>query len=443
MLDQLMTLLNGYGSDIQAIAKEFADFTKVNPVFGGMVGLWLMGVITFILKDVPRKIGNFLDRYLTVSVTMDNYHEAFYYFVKWYEKNKDVTKNRTMRITNGRYGGSITQIALGLGDHYFLHSGWAFKLNRSKLDSGGSEAQKEEITLKTVGLTQNKLHKLIKSTIPDKKEESNYIYLFKDDWTRCEELPKRKLESVILKAGQKDRIIDFISEFQESKNWYNEMGVSYKTGIILHGPPGTGKTSIVKALSCHLKKNLCVISCTGVSDSNFMKALTSMPENSIALMEDFDSITSTQDRDTTKLSGFEMTSLSGLLNAIDGVFSNEGRILIATTNKIYNLDPALLRPGRFDLKEEISYADKEMVTRMFKKFYPDFYLGSFNLSPEVSLAQVENCFLEFKKDPKKAKELVEKLIKEDVKKLNFSDIYQSSNSDVDAPEVIGEVGNVN
>ena len=54
-------------------------------------------------------------------------------------------------------------------------------------------------------------------------------------------------------------------------------------------------------------------------------------------------------------------SLSGLLNALDGVASQEGRILIMTTNHIEKLDSALIRPGRIDLRLELNYADSELA----------------------------------------------------------------------------------
>ena len=62
-------------------------------------------------------------------------------------------------------------------------------------------------------------------------------------------------------------------------------------------------------------------------------------------------------------------SFSGLLNAIDGVASHEGRILIMTTNHIERLDPALIRPGRVDVQIEFGYAKQETTRRVFTELY--------------------------------------------------------------------------
>ena len=62
-------------------------------------------------------------------------------------------------------------------------------------------------------------------------------------------------------------------------------------------------------------------------------------------------------------------TLSGLLNALDGVSAQEGRILIATTNKYSALDPALCRPGRMDLHIEFKLASKYQARELFIRFY--------------------------------------------------------------------------
>jgi len=61
-------------------------------------------------------------------------------------------------------------------------------------------------------------------------------------------------------------------------------------------------------------------------------------------------------------------TFSGLLNAIDGIGAQEGRLLFMTTNHIDRLDPALIRPGRCDIKIELKKATRGMISRMFDRF---------------------------------------------------------------------------
>ena len=392
---------------LESLYKEFTAFTKINPVVGGMVGLWAMGIVTFLIKDVPRKIGYLLDRYLTVTLTLSNDGISYYHFLQWYQDNKEVKNNRTIRVTNGRYGHDDPEIALGYGNHWIIHNKWIFKVSRDKDDASATDKTKETISIKTVGLNQKNLIKLVKSTFPKKREKRRYVYTYDahNGWCSKEQVPNRTMDSVILKEGQKERILKFLDDFDNEKEWYDSMGVSYKTGIILSGPPGTGKTSLVKAIAKYYNKHLCVIGCSSLTDVKFLDALTDLPSDSIVLMEDFDSISATKSREIIDNEGerYVPLTLSGMLNAIDGVFSNEGRILIATTNHIENLDSALLRPGRFDLNEVIDHADSDMITRMFNKFYPDYNKElDIEVYNNVSLAKVENVFLETKNNPEEA-----------------------------------------
>ena len=94
-------------------------------------------------------------------------------------------------------------------------------------------------------------------------------------------------------------------------------------------------------------------------------------------------------------------SFSGLLNAIDGVRSQEGRILFMSTNHMEKLDPALLRPGRADVHVKLDYASQDQIKRMFVRFYPDskedLVEKFLNLVPEnkLSMAKLQGHFLRF------------------------------------------------
>jgi chaperone BCS1 len=147
----------------------------------------------------------------------------------------------------------------------------------------------------------------------------------------------------------------------------------------------------------------------GLDDSSLNALISSLPEQCIAIMEDVDAaFTHGLTRDTT---GTELEdpryrgrqgrgrasseddpdehqgqdrgrnpsegkdariTLSGLLNALDGVSAQEGRILFATTNRYQSLDPALIRPGRMDIHVEFRLASQYQARELYKRFYfPD------------------------------------------------------------------------
>lgn len=97
------------------------------------------------------------------------------------------------------------------------------------------------------------------------------------------------------------------------------------------------------------------------------RLLNSAPKKSIILIEDVDAIF-TERKNTEKTNAL---TFSGFLNAIDGVRSQQGRIIIMTTNFKDKLDPALLRPGRTDEMYEINYASRYQIEKMCLRFYKD------------------------------------------------------------------------
>jgi chaperone BCS1 len=183
------------------------------------------------------------------------------------------------------------------------------------------------------------------------------------------------MESVILPAGQTERLIHDAEWFFGAAGWYAERGVPYRRGYLLSGPPGTGKSSIVLALASELSKPVYALNLSSVaSDAAIMEAFAEAPADAILLVEDIDAMRITKSRVETKKDGqpssIALTTLSGLLNAIDGVAAPEGRLLVMTSNHPERLDPALIRPGRIDLHERFELLGPAEVRRMFLRFHP-------------------------------------------------------------------------
>lgn len=119
---------------------------------------------------------------------------------------------------------------------------------------------------------------------------------------------------------------------------------------------------------------------------------------SIIVLEDIDAIFVERGVSEEARKNDSRVSFSGLLNAIDGVASQEGRIFFMTTNHIEKLDPALIRPGRCDVKLELKRASKQQMERMFLRFYPNeeslaAQFASRLPSNELSMATLQGHFL--------------------------------------------------
>ncbi|KAF9528760.1 P-loop containing nucleoside triphosphate hydrolase protein [Crepidotus variabilis] len=237
---------------------------------------------------------------------------------------------------------------------------------------------------------------LIAAKKTHREAQQNMISVYVSDsnnsWRHIASRPKRPLTSIILDPGLKDLLVDDARDFLASKKWYATRGIPFRRGYLLYGAPGSGKTSIIHSLAGELGLDVYVVSLSrsGLDDSALNELIADLPEKCIALMEDIDAAFSqtlnrdadeSDDEDDAKKdkkqdprhgSSTSKITLSGLLNALDGVAAQEGRILFATTNKYNSLDPALCRPGRMDIHIEFKLASKLQARDLFRCFYvPD------------------------------------------------------------------------
>src|SRR5207253_6500312 len=137
-------------------------------------------------------------------------------------------------------------------------------------------------------------------------------------------------------------------------------------GMIFWGPPGTGKTMFAKAMAAALGAAVTVVSgpelkskWVGESEDNlrqiFHRARQSAP--SIIVFDELDSFASA--RGTYTGSGVEHSMVNQLLTEMDGFHKDEMVFVVGTTNFVESLDPALLRPGRFEFQIQIPYPDDD------------------------------------------------------------------------------------
>jgi chaperone BCS1 len=190
-----------------------------------------------------------------------------------------------------------------------------------------------------------------------------------DNWRLADSKPRRSLDSVVLEAGVAKRLHDDIHEFFSRREWYARMGVPWRRGYLLYGPPGTGKTSVAYALAGELHLKLCAMSLSNakLTDQMLANQLQNTPPRSLILIEDIDAFFNARDKQDARIP----ISFSGLLNALDGVGAQEGRIIVLTTNHRERLDAALIRPGRIDVEIELGNADAQQLQGMLLRFFPD------------------------------------------------------------------------
>lgn len=226
------------------------------------------------------------------------------------------------------------------------------------------------------------------------------------NWARRSDLPLRDLESVVLPKEQKDSVVEDLRAFLAAEDRYVKLALPWHRGYMFHGPPGTGKTSLVKALANEFKLDLWYVSLGDLKEeASLINLLSDVSPRSILLLEDVDTIQLTHDRDEEpRAKSPTSISLSSLLNALDGVATPHGLITVMTTNHFDRLDPALTRAGRMDRVEELAYPGTREVDDLYRRFFgaplPSWSHG--DATVPMSQAEVSEVFKRHLDDPEGA-----------------------------------------
>ncbi|KAG6865648.1 hypothetical protein C0991_000567 [Blastosporella zonata] len=277
--------------------------------------------------------------------------------------------------------------------HTIYYRGHWLRITRTKRypDYGHGSALK----ISVVARNNDILKKLVLEAKREyEKDAEHRVHIFLADttygcWRWNGARQKRPMSSIVLQPGVKDMLLADCKDFLCSEEWYAERGIPFRRGYLLHGVPGSGKTSLIHSLAGELGLDIYVVSLSskGMSDNTLTTLMGHVPTRCILLLEDLDAaFTRSVSRDststgaptsststtatTTETNDGSTLSLSGLLNSLDGVAAAEGRLLFATTNHIERLDPALSRPGRMDVWVNFTHATKWQAEGIFKCFFP-------------------------------------------------------------------------
>lgn len=182
----------------------------------------------------------------------------------------------------------------------------------------------------------------------------------------------RNMDTLFFDDNVKEQIVEHIDKFNVNSEIYKDRNLIYKTGILLYGIPGTGKTSLASAIASYCNASLVVVDIgtfESLDTAEFVATLNADDNRYIVLLEDVDAIFNNLDRKDDNSNEKEKMIIQKLLQLLDSNTSPNNVIFLATTNYYDKLDDAIKRPGRFDLKLEIKpIYKKETAIEMCKSF---------------------------------------------------------------------------
>lgn len=385
----------------QNLLDMFNAYAKLNPVIASTVSLAFIGGITYSLKSVPLMLYNFLLKELTTTVTFNtagdyNNVYAFFNFSKWFKENKWSNYSRTYIINNNL-------ISTGYGNHLFIHKNRLCILKRGSENFTGSDKVVEYVTIIMLGRNKAILLDLADSFLNKNNEKlSCWRFDYSGMFNHVGELAKRELNTVIIEGNIKEDIVNKIKYFKNNKQWYIDRGIPYKLAIVLHGVPGTGKTSLIKAIANHFNHGVYLVNLSMVDDSTIENVFT---KDRLIVIEDFDSVSAVKERKQNNNPNTVVINdkprnltLSGLLNSIDGIADADGSIIIMTTNVLDNIDPALLRKGRIDYIYEIKPLSDVKIKEYIKTMFPEYTPNDNVVFNDIVACNLQAIYFEYKED---------------------------------------------
>lgn len=335
-----------------------------------------------------------------------------YAFTNIYSDNKDDDDNKQNNFSNKKPKNKLDKIVIQLFS--YKNNVNDIKLFVDKITDNYISSIEE--------LRSNK--KFVYTLIKSKYEECKY-----ELWQECFFSSTRKFSNLFFEG--KETVVKKLDFFLNNKDWYFNIGIPYSIGIGMYGPPGTGKTSLIKAIAHHTGRHIINISLKLIKtkkqlDTIFFEERYNVDnkknsigfDKKIIVFEDIDcigdivlnrdkknktssglgkqldinelttssninigdlleTIASTDQIQTNKLSfpklplEDEPLTLDDILNLWDGIRETPGRIMIISSNHYYDLDPALIRPGRIDITLELSFASHKIISEMYKHLFKE------------------------------------------------------------------------
>lgn len=440
---------------LPAILKnETAEWIGANPILAGLLAIIGISIHTRITKLV-QCIFDFIQNLLLLTDKLETPDETYVSFLYYLHKNPD---NNTVSMTeesldlqtqetcwweqrqkrkeikeNGKNNSRKLVKIPGSGFHMisigddFWSSMWliVYMNNDSRFHDSSS------IVVTTFSWNRSNWNNFLQDLLKECSDKDEKIKIYLPEKTKKDlysfrfqrSIPKNELchpALPIFPNGIKEDLLKDAKRFLKSKKHYNSMGLHWSRGYAFLGTPGNGKSSISKWLACELNMNLCIIKQKIYQAGSFASLMEHCPENSIIVIEDFDTLFDIEKREEDSDSDVEIIdkkketrkknvilkegstiTLGEILNAIESPLRKPKTIITFSSNMEKDIDRALLRPGRIDKIIRLPNATFDQVVKLFKFHYPlesivdanKFACIATDNTKKPSMAEIRGCLM--------------------------------------------------
>lgn len=366
------------------------------------------------INNVNNNDGNVLSLELCSSLDYNICITKFEKFIKKINSNSNISENNKekVKIYNIRMESS-KKINEKTNPEYTNYMNLINKQNEI-LNNNNENSQAHNLV---ISLEKIPLEKII---------EEELVYDFKIDLINS---TFKDISTLYLRESCINHLINSLNNFKNNKI-YDELCIPKKLGILLHGVPGTGKTTTVKAIASYMNRDIYYVNLNNIKTNNhlgeiFNKINNDFKKKGIVVFEDIDIMTDIVKArnyddicsNITNLNHNDELSLSYFLNSLDGTLCEDELIFIITTNHKNILDPAIYRSGRIDVDIELKKCDhyqiKLIYSKIMKRTIDDNILNKIK-EYEFTPAQVIFKLIDYMyKDDLKDGEILEEFISEE------------------------------
>jgi SpoVK/Ycf46/Vps4 family AAA+-type ATPase len=378
MLEDISTIITTFVGFYLPVdmTTNFSVYMAINKVIVNIIEKlwkWVSGYNTYILTWIPWFNNNYL--------IIDRKHPAYSKITDhMYLKYNKIIKGCRMSSEYGKNQRLIDKLIKPYIVEQYKNHKIKLEFSLNKPDTGLHAIEEIKLSSKcSTKILDDYLKDLIKLC---NSKVSNEIYIYKIhtikqkktrtlEWKEVKSITSKNTSNTIVSDKVQKYFFDTIKTYMNNELYYINKGLSYTKGFLLHGPPGCGKTSVIKVIANIYKLPIFLLDLSIIKNNAELLQMSAdinkhinPKQKYLLVLEDVNRCDLFKYR--YRCDRYSKISEDCLLNILDGVEENYGRITIMTGNDIGNLKDmrALIRPGRIDSMIELTYCDKVQIRKL-------------------------------------------------------------------------------